>query len=125
VSAAHEVVHRWRFVAVVSVHRRLLAIEDVVESLLHLVHRVRQVVLLLEIADLVLQLAHELFDAHHAHVHARHVEAVLAHPLESLAGVEALHHQVGEGVECAVDIEAELVLRSVPAAVTKALHYFP
>ena len=108
-----ELVHARRLEAVALAQALLLAVEQLLEAPGELLARA---------ADLVAQLLEQLREAHHAHVEAGELEAVLAHPLERGARVEALHHQVRERVERALGVETELVLAAVPAAVDARLH---
>jgi hypothetical protein len=122
VPARQEVVQARRLEPVRVAQGALLAVQDLVEPARQVVGRPLQVVALLELADLAAQLVDHLLDAHHAHVEAGELEAVLAHPLERLVDVEPLHQQVGERVQGALGVERELLLRPVPAAVAVEPH---
>ena len=124
-AAVEELVHRPGFVPVLVLQGLLFLVEQLIEALLHGVHRVVHVVLGEQIAGLLGELPHELLHSHHAKVLPRHVEPVLAHVLKGLAGVHAVHHVLGQGVERRVRIQGELLLGPVPATVAKDLHVPP
>ena len=122
VAARQERVQPCRLEAVGGAQRPLLAVQDLVEAPPEILARAVQVVALLERADLALELVHHLLQAHHPHVEAAQLEAVLAHPLERLVDVQPFHQELRQRVEGALRVEGELLLGAVPAAVAVELH---
>jgi hypothetical protein len=122
VPARQELVQARRLEAVGVAQRALLAVEDLVEAARELLRRPVEAVALLEGLDLAAELLHHLGEAHHAHVEAAELEAVLAHPVEGLVDVEPFHQELRERIEGALRIEGELLLAPVPAAVAVELH---
>ena len=70
-----------------------------------------------ELASLLAQFLEQLLHPHDPKLGSRELEAVALHPLQGLLGVEPLHHQLLERVQCRLGVQLERLLRAVPAAV--------
>ena len=84
-----------------------LAIEDVLEPLLHLGQRVLEIEIAVALADLLAQLLEKLVEAHHAR--AVEVEALARQPVDRLAHVVGVGEILGELLQHLVGVKPELL----------------
>ena len=91
-----------------------LAVQNVLELLLHLGERVLEIEVAIALAHLLAQLLDEFLEAHH--LDAVEVHPLAHHPVHRLADVVGVREVLGELLEHLVGVELEL-LRAVPLRV--------
>ncbi len=101
------------------IQRVALAVEDVLEFLLHLGERVLEVEFAVALAHLLAKLLDELLEAHH--LHAVEVHPLAHHPVHRLADVVGVGHVLGQLLEHLVGVKLQL-LSAVPLRVARGDH---
>ena len=99
--------------------RVALAIEDVLQALLHLGERVLEVEVAVALADLLAQLLQELVQAHHAV--AVDIEALAGQPVDRLAHVVGVGQILGQLLQHLVGVKPD-ALGAVPLRIAYDRH---
>ena len=99
--------------------RLALAVQDVLEPLLHLRHRALQIEVAVALADLLAQLLQKFVQTHHAG--AVDIESLAGQPVHGLAHVVGVGEVLGEFFQHLVGVQPD-ALRAVPLRVAYDSH---